>query len=125
MQKTLTGYSWFMIVCSWEPEEDDAAVQKFEAVYDYLQPLNDYKTLEELESNHPDDPILDLDPDSFKAINLIGRRQFVMIGQAKSNRLQQKLALDIGLKTRISVEVIPATFVHDLRTVLPSMLAKT
>ena len=122
MQKTLTGYSWFMIVCSWEPEEDDDAVKKFGAVYDYLQPLNDDKTLKEFENEIPDDPLLDLDPDSFKALNLIGRRQFVLIGQATSNRLQQKLALEIGLGTRIKVEVFPATYVHDLRGVLPSSL---
>ena len=118
MQKTLTGYSWFLILCSWEPEEDDAAVKKFGAVYDYLQPLTDEKKLAGFKKDNPDDPLCDLDPDSFKALNLIGRRQFVLIGQATSNRLQQKLALDIGLGTRISVEVLPATFVHDLRTVL-------
>jgi len=118
MQKTLTGYSWFLILCSWEPEEDDAAVKKFGAVYNYLEPLTDVKMLTEFKNNNPNDPLCDLDPDSFKALNLIGRRQFVMIGQAKSNRLQQKLALDIGLNTRVSVEVLPATFVHDLRGVL-------
>ena len=118
MQKTLTGYSWFLVLCSWEPGDDDEAVKRFGAVYDYLLPLTDVKLLEEFKKNNPNDPLCDLDPDSFKALNLIGRRQFVMVGQAKSNRLQQKLALDIGLRTGVSVEVLPATLVHDLRGVL-------
>lgn len=122
MQRTLPNYSWFMIICSWEPEADSDAVKKFGAVYQYLQLLMDDQLLAEFENKKPDDPIFDLDPDSFKALNLIGRRQFVLIGQAKSNRLQQKLALDIGLGTRISVEVLPATYVHDLQGVLPSSL---
>ena len=122
MQKTLTGYSWFLIQCSGEPDADGDAVKKFGAVYDYLQILTDDKKLAEFKNDNPDDPLCDLDPDSFKALNLIGRRQFVLIGQASSNRLQQKLALDIGLGTHISVEVLPATFVHDLRGVLPSAL---
>ncbi len=125
MQKTLPNYSWFMIICSWEPEADSDAVKKFGAVYQYLQLLMDDQLLAEFENKKPDDPIFDLDPDSFKALNLIGRRQFVIIGQATSNRLQQKLALDIGLGTRIKVEVFPATYVHDLRTVLPLTLTKT
>ena len=79
----------------------------------------------EIKNKNPTDPLFDLDSDSFKALNLIGRRQFVIIGQATSNRLQQKLALDIGLGTRIKVEVFPATYVHDLRTVLPLTLTKT
>lgn len=122
MQRTSTSGSWFLIQCSWEPDADGDAVQKFGAVYDYLNLLTDDQKLAEFKNKNPDDPIFDLDPDSFKALNLIGRRQFVLIGQATSNRLQQKLALDIGLGTHISVEVLPATYVHDLRTVLPSTL---
>lgn len=125
MQETLTGYSWFLIMCSWEPDADGDAVAKFGVVYDYLQLLTDDQKLAEFKKNNPDDPLVDLDSDSFKAINLIGRRQFVIIGQAKSNRLQQHLALMIGLGTRIKVEVFPATYVHDLRTVLPPTLTKT
>jgi hypothetical protein len=125
MQKTLPGYSWFMISCSWEPEEDADAVAKFGAVYGYLELLTDDQKLAEYKNRKPDDPIFDLDADSFKALNLIGMRQFVMIGQATSNRLQQQLALDIGLGTRIRVEVFPATYVHDLQTVMPSTLTKT
>jgi len=125
MQATLPGYSWFLIMCSWEPDADGDAVAKFGVVYDYLQLLTDDQKLAEFKKNNPDDPLVDLDSDSFKAINLIGRRQFVIIGQAKSNRLQQHLALMIGLGTRIKVEVFPATYVHDLRTVLPPTLTKT
>lgn len=122
MQQTLPGHSWFMIMCSWEPDADGEAVKKFGAVYDYLQLLTDDQKLTEFENRNPDDPLFDLDLDSFKALNLIGRHQFVFIGQATSNRLQQKLALDIGLGTHIKVEVFPATYVHDLRKVLPSKL---
>lgn len=122
MQKTLPGYSWFLIMCSWEPDVDSDAVAKFGAVYDYLEILTDDKMLAEFKNKNPDDPIFDLDSDSFKALNLIGKRQFVIIGQATSNRLQQKLALEIGLGTRLKVEVFPATYVHDLRAVMPSSL---
>lgn len=123
MQKTLPGHSWFLIVCSWEPDADDKAVPTFKEVYDnYLNILTHDDWRDKLKD---DDPRLDLDSDSFKALNLIGRRQFVIIGQATSNRVQQELALKIGLGTRIKVEVFPATYVHDLRTVLPSTLPKT
>ena len=125
MQQTLPGYSWFLITCSWEPDADADAVNKFGGVYDYLNLLTDDNKLKEFRNKNPTDPLFDLDSDSFKALNLIGRRQFVIIGQATSNRLQQKLALDIGLGTRIKVEVFPATYVHDLRTVLPLTLTKT
>jgi hypothetical protein len=120
MQQTLKGYSWFMIMCSWEPDEDDIAVKRFEEVYTYLKVLNADQELEKLKASKPDEPRLDVDPDSFKAINLIGRRQFVMLGQAKSNRLQQHLALMIGLRSRIRVDVFPATLVHDLQKVMPT-----
>jgi len=119
MQKTLKGYSWFMIMCSWEPEADEEAVKIFDRTYQYLKALTSDKLLDELRNKNADDPLFDLDTDSFKAINLIGRRQFVMIGQSRSNRLQQKLALDIGLGTRVKVDVFPATFVHDLEEVMP------
>jgi hypothetical protein len=125
MQETLKGHSWFLILCSWEPDEDGDAVSKFGAVYNYLNLLTDDQKLAEFKNKNPDDPLFDLDSDSFKALNLIGRRQFVIIGQATSNRLQQQLALEIGLGTRIKVEVFPATYVHDLRTVLPSTLTMT
>ena len=120
MQETLKGYSWFMLMVSWEPEVDDEAVIRFEEVYKYLKVLTSDKELEKLEAAEPDDPRLDVDPDSFKAINLIGRRQFVMLGQSKSNRLQQNLALMIGLRSCIKVDVFPATLVHDLQKVMPT-----
>lgn len=125
MQKTLPGHSWFMIMCSWESDADADAVTTFGAVYDYLNLLTDDVELKKFKSENQNDPLFDLDSGSFKALNLIGRHQFVFIGQATSNRLQQKLALDIGLGTHIKVEVFPATYVHDLRNVLPSSLPKT
>jgi len=112
MQTTLKGHSWFIIMCSWESEADDEAVPIFKEVYEkYLSILTKGGWRDQLEDT---DPRLDLDSDSFKAINLIGRRQFVIIGQATSNKVQQHLALMIGLGTRIKVEVFPATYVHDL-----------
>lgn len=118
MQETIEGYSWFLIRCSWEPDADGDAVTKFGEVYDYLNQLTDDKKMAELKNNKPDDPLFDIDSDSFKALNLIGRREFVIIGQATSNRLQQHLALMIGLRTHIKVEVFPATYVHDLHKVM-------
>lgn len=119
LTETLKGHSWFLIMCSWEPDADGEAQTKFGEVYRYLQVLMDDKQLEDFKNNNPNDPLCDLDSNSFKALNLIGRRQFVIIGQATSNKLQQKLALDIGLGTRIKVEVFPATFVHDLHKIMP------
>ena len=125
MQVTLKGHSWFMIMCSWEPDEDAVAVERFRKLYGYLNHLNDSDKLDAFRKQHQDDPLFDLDSDSFKAINLIGRRQFVLIGQARSNRLEQRIALDIGLGSRIKVEVFPATYVHDLEAVLPMELPTT
>ena len=122
MQKTLRNHSLFMIVCSWEPEEDAIAVERFGKLYGYLNMLNNSDKLAALQKQNPYDPLFDIDADSFKAINLIGRREFVLIGQASSNRLEQRIALDIGLGSRIKVEVFPATYVHDLRSILPMEL---
>jgi len=116
MQETLPGYSWFLIMCRWEPDANGDAIQKFDEVYQYLNLLTDDKKLEKFEAENPDDPLFELDSDSLKALNLIGRRKFVIIGQAKSNKLLQKLALMVGLDTHIKVEVFPATLVHDLFT---------
>ena len=116
---TLDNHSWFLIMCSWEPDADVEAQTKFRDVYGYLEVLKDDTDLKKYITENPNDPLCDLDSNSFKALNLIGRRQFVMIGQAKSNKLQQKLALDIGLGTHIKVEVFPATFVHDLYSTMP------
>ena len=105
--------------------EDVIAVERFGQLYAYLNLLNNSDKLDAFRKQHPNDPLFDIDSDSFKAINLIGRRQFVLIGQASSNRLEQRIALDIGLGSNIKVEVFPATYVHDLRAVLPRALPTT
>ena len=120
--KTLKGHSWFLITCSWEPGADVEAEDRFIKTYKYLDELSTDGWRDKLDT---DDPRLDLDSESLRAFNLIGRRQFVVIGQTRSNRVLQELAIKIGLGAPIRVDVFPATLVHDLYNIMPSTQATT
>jgi len=116
--------NWFLIMCSWQMGADDEAIQRFHDVYNYLKILAPPVEVrqEALAKLAKDDPRLYLVPDSLKSLNLIGRRQFVIICQTLSencNRLLQELSRMISLQAKISVEIFPATYVHDLISILP------
>lgn len=119
-----TEGNWFLIMCTWEMGADDIAVQRFHDLYDYLRilaPPDDVRQ-KALDALPRDDPRLTLVPDSLKSLNLIGRRTFVIVCQIiseKSNKLLQELSKRMSLGAPISVEIFPATFVHDLLDVLP------
>ena len=111
---------WFVIVSSWEAGADDAAVQRFHDVYQYLNVLApDYreKALAGLDKN---DPRRDIVPETLRALNLIGRRKFMIICQTRSNRVLQELSKKISLGAPVNVEIFPATNVHDLEALLPN-----
>jgi hypothetical protein len=120
--ETLKGHSWFLMMFSWEPGADVEAEERFIKAYKYLDELSADDWRDKLDT---DDPRLDLDSESLRALNLIGRRKFVVIGQSTSNRVLQELALKVGLGAPIKVEVFPATFVHDLYKIMPSTQATT
>ena len=103
--KTLDGHSWFMLTASWEPDADSKALNVFGNVYKMLKDFGTTSQKPELQ---------DLDPDSLKALNLIGRRKFVIIGQTQSNIPLQYLSREISLQQPVKVEIFPATYVHDL-----------
>ena len=112
MQGKSRDGNWFMIMCSWEQGADAEAVEKFEDVYkNYLLKLTESDWQSTISA---DDPRLDLNSESIKALNLIGRRTFVIICQAASNRVLQELSRNISLKAPVSVKIFPATDVHDL-----------
>jgi hypothetical protein len=126
MQANSSEGNWFLIMCSWEMGADDEAIQRFHEVYKYLIPLaptDDPEVRQQALAALPkDDPRLTLVPDSLKSLNLIGRRKFVIICQIISpncNKFLQKLSRMISLRASISVEIFPATFVHDLKAILP------
>lgn len=119
-----TEGNWFLIMCTWDIDADEIAVQRFYDLYDYLKVLAPPEEVrqEALAGLPRDDPRLTLVPDSLKSLNLIGRRTFVIVCQIiseKSNRLLQELSKKISLGAPINVEIFPATFVHDLIDVLP------
>jgi hypothetical protein len=127
--------NWYLIMCSWETGADDEAVQRFHHLYTYfsiLTPTKDPKVREDalakLKSHDPHDPRLTLVPESLKSLNLIGRRKFVIICQITSencNRELQTLSREISLGAPVSVEIFPATYVHDLIGVLPPPMEET
>ena len=124
MEEQRKQYNWFLIMSSWEKGADDEAVKRFHDVYKYLKvlaPPDDVrqKTLAQLARKNPEDPRLTLVPESLKALNLIGRRKFVIICQTTSNRVLQELSKMISLGASISVEIFPATYVYDLEAILP------
>jgi hypothetical protein len=116
--------SWFLIMASWQMGADLEAIQRFHEVYKYLRILTPGPERQAALDGLPrEDPRLSLVPDSLKSLNLIGRRQFVIVCQIKSencNRILQELSKIIILEARISVEIFPATYVHDLNTMLPT-----
>ncbi|MGA2466636.1 MAG: hypothetical protein ABSH06_20090 [Thermodesulfobacteriota bacterium] len=129
MQTKSSDGSWFLIMCSWEMGADDVAQKRFRDVYGYLLPLAPPYIIdaipEYIMKQVPVDPIikgsndprLDLVPESLKSLNLIGRRRFVIICQIISNncnRVLLALSRKISLDAPISVEIFPATYVHDL-----------
>jgi hypothetical protein len=118
--------NWFLIECSWQMGADAEAIQRFRKVYEYLLPLaptNDPKVRQAaIDRAVEKDPLLiNVVPDSLKSLNLIGRRKFIIICQIlndTSNKWLQKLSRMISLGAPISVEILPATFVHDMYTIL-------
>jgi len=112
-QGAIEVYSWFLIMCSWEPENDEEAIGKFGEVYKYLIG-SQTKEWDDLDVN---DPRKAIDPDSLKALNLIGKRKFVIIGRSMNNEVLQKLSSMITLKKHIKVDVYAATDVTEFRNI--------
>ncbi len=116
--ETEPGYNWFVILCSWELEAEDEAVERFNDVYEYLNILRNARWLDEQEKlelgGKDTDTRYALDRDSLKALNLIGRRKFVFVFQSKSHKILLELSKRIGLNSPIKVEVLPAVHVHDV-----------
>lgn len=102
--QTRVGYSWFLIMCSWEYEHDQTAMDKWKQVYNFLKrPMKG--EIQGLRKEIADEGLL--------ALNLIGKRKFVIAGQTKSNKPLQKISSTITLGTAIKVDVYPATNVFE------------
>ena len=103
--ETKDGYSWFFIQVSWEYEHDKAAINRWIKVYNFL------KRSDKCPSDPLRDEILD---EGLIALNLIGKRKFIIAGQAKSNKPVQKISSMITLRSAIKVDVFAATSVFEL-----------
>ncbi len=103
--ETKKGHSWFFILISWEWDQDKDAILKWKEIYNFLKrPKKD-----------PVDPLRDeISDDGLIALNLIGKRKFVIAGQTRSNKPLQKISSMITLKTGIKVDVFAATNVFEL-----------
>jgi hypothetical protein len=112
MMEEQKQYNWFLIMCSWDWNADQDAIKKFQWVYNYLNAYNVKEQWEEISAN-ANDPRNALDFDSLKALNLIGQRKFVIIGQTTSNKVLQEISSHVTLETAIRVDVFPATYVHE------------
>lgn len=110
--------NWFLIMTSWEIGADEVAIERFHKVYEYLMPLMKDDWRKEMMEIDQQDARLAFTSGTVKALNLIGRRTFIIIGQTRSNRVLQLLSRMISLKAPISVEIFPATDVHDLKDLL-------
>ena len=104
--ETLEGYSWFLILCSWEYDFDRAAMDKWKEVYNWFKVKDD-------KSGEYIPPRNEIADEGLIALNLIGKRQFVIAGQAKSNKPLQALSSMITLTTPIEVDVFAATNVFE------------
>jgi hypothetical protein len=111
MMEEQKQYNWFLIMCSWDWNADADALKKFQWVYRYLNVYNDKDEWQKL-VNNPNDPRNAMDFGSLRALNLIGKRIFVIIGRTTSNNVLQEISSNITLETAIRVELFPATYVH-------------
>jgi len=102
--ETKEGYSWFLILCSWEYDADRMAMVKWQEVYNWFKP-DKPEELPPLRKEIANEGLL--------ALNLIGKRKFVIAGQAKSNKPLQELSSMITLGTPIKVDVFAATNVFE------------
>jgi len=107
--ETLEGYSWFLLLCGWDYDSDRIAMDKWREVYNWFKVKSDKG-----EYIPPRDEIAD---QGLIALNLIGKRQFVIAGQAKSNKPLQQLSSMITLNTPIEVDVFAATNVFEFGTI--------
>jgi hypothetical protein len=103
--QTKDTYSWFLILCSWEYEHDQTAIDKWKEVYNFLKKPKKGRT-HSLRDEIADEGLL--------ALNLIGKRKFVIAGQSLTNKPLQKISSMITLKTGIKVDVFAATNVFEL-----------
>jgi hypothetical protein len=121
--------NWFLIMASWGIDADEKAKERFYDVYDYLRllapPEKIPKVMQGIKRDSvpgEDDLLMDIVPGSLKSLNLIGRRKFVIVCKIKpsgGNRLLQTLSKKISFGAPISVEIFPATDVHDLIGIMP------
>jgi hypothetical protein len=105
-----------MIECSWEYDFDDDAKAKWIEVYNWFK--GDSSGV----YSPPRDEIAN---DGLIALNLIGRRRFVIAGQTLSNRPLQHISSMITLNTPIKVDVFPATNVFEFGNVSKEMIGFT
>ena len=123
--------SWYLIMVSWEMDDEIRAIHKFKNLYRYLSPLTptDVKIDQKVkdwvgpipELGGDDDPRRDIVDGSLKPLNLNGSRKFVIIFKIKpdrSHRIVTEISARISLNAPIKVEIFPATYVHDLVRVL-------
>jgi hypothetical protein len=117
-----TEGSWFLIMVSWETGADKEAQEKFLEVLQYLKIFENLENrdtkLENLFKEDPADARLKVVPESLKALNLIGRRKFVIIFQTKSNKVLLELSKMISWGGHISAEIFPASYVFEVERIL-------
>ncbi|MEJ2588092.1 MAG: hypothetical protein P8165_11060 [Deltaproteobacteria bacterium] len=106
------GHNWYVIVCSWELEDEEEAISRFNNFYLYLNKLRDEEWVSD--KRNSEDIRLNLDSESLLALNLIGRRKFLIICQSKSHKILLEMSKMIGLRSPVKVEVLPAIHVHDV-----------
>jgi hypothetical protein len=103
--ETKDGYSWFFIMISWEYEHDETAINRWKDVYNFLK---------RTDANQEDELRNEILDEGLVALNLIGKRKFIIAGQAKSHKPVQKISSMIALRSAIKVDVFAATNVFEL-----------
>lgn len=118
--KTRKGHNWFFIMCTWENEHDRIAMDKWVEVFDFFtRNVKDEKKKDRYEALR--NQIAD---EGLTALNLIGKRQFIISGQTKSNQALQEISSMITLGTPIKVDISAATNVFEFGEVNKERLYK-
>ena len=118
--KTKKGYNWFFIMCTWEHENDRIAMDKWVEVFNFFT-----RNIEDEEKKGCYEALRDqIADEGLTALNLIGKRQFIISGQTRSNQALQEISSMITLNTPVKVDISMATNVFEFGEVNKERLYK-
>ncbi len=108
-------------MCTWEHEHDRIAMDKWVEVFNFFT-----RNTEDEKKKACYDALRDqIADEGLTALNLIGKRRFIISGQTKSNQVLQEISSMITLGTPIKVDISAATNVFEFGDINKERLYKS